>query len=141
MLSMIIILIALNVIPPDVDVFEIVDHSAKINGRPVKKVIRFTRQKAGDWQAVDLPEKQAGIYGFDAKSLKLIISVEPGVKQRYDIREILKQPKSVDWKKDVKIPLYSGGNARLSRQKTQVSVKLPNRPRKFIISWGKEVKK
>ena len=136
MLSMIIILIALNVIPPDVDVFEIVDHSAKINGRPVKKVIRFTRQKAGDWQAVDLPEKQAGIYGFDAKSLKLIISVEPGVKQRYDIREILKEPKSVDWQKDVKIPLHSGGTARLSRQKLKFRLSCLTCPGSLLFVGG-----
>jgi len=113
----IVVFIALNVIPADISVFEIAAPGGRtVNGRPVEKVIRFTKQEDGGWQAVDLPRDEFGIYSLDGNNLTVAPpederkrgNAKPMVKPMDSILDI---QKDMDWTSITKLELKRGGHA------------------------------
>ena len=143
----IVVFIALNVIPADVKVLEIADPAGRtVNGKPVEKVIRFTKQEAGGWQAVDLPRNEFGTYTLEGN--KLTVSPPEDERKRGNttylvmpMDSIVNIPKEVDWTSITKRELERDGHASISRKPNQVSVEITigsderSKQQTFIIRW------
>jgi hypothetical protein len=147
MLFSIVVFIALNIIPADISVFEIADPAGRtVNGKPVEKVIRFTKQDAGGWQVVDLPRDELGTYTLEGN--KLTVAPPEDERKRGNTKSmatpmdsILDIPKELDWTSITKLELKRDGHASISRKPNQVSVEITmgsgerSRQQTFIIRW------
>ena len=143
----IVVFIALNVIPADVNVFEIADPAGgTVNGKPVEKVMRFTKQETGGWQAVDLPRDELGTFSLDGN--KLTVAPPEDERKRGNTKSMvasmdsmLNIPNEVDWTSITKLELKRDGHASLSRKPNQVSVEITigsgerSSKRTLIVRW------
>jgi hypothetical protein len=143
----IIVFIALNVVPLDLDSFQIVDPAGRGgDGQRIEKVVEFTRQPDGAWRAVDLPLDEIGAYAVNGESLT--VSPPAGEQARgappkmaMDMARIIDIGPGTDWATMREVSIKTGGMATLSRQPGQVTVDMmapagvDARKRSFQIRW------
>lgn len=143
----IVVFIALHVIPADVNVFEIADPAGKtVKGEPVEKGIRFTKNEAGGWDAVDRKQDDLGHFTLDGTTLRV---APPEDEQKrgntkttaMPMDSVLKLQKEMDWNSIARIELMHEGRAAITRGTNEVTVAIimgsgeALKQQTFIIRW------
>ena len=124
----IVVFIAFNSIPADVTTFEVVNQQGRfVNEKPVEKVIRFTRQDNGSWEAVNLPQDSIGNFKLD-KTI-LVLTPPPAKKDRslmkemvMDLRSIITLPEKPDWSKSQQMTFKPSGSVAITPGNKEVKI-------------------
>lgn len=124
----IIVFIALNLVPANVRSFEVVDPEGRtLNGKPLEKVVRFTKQPTGSWKAVDLPRDDLGTYTLAGQVLKVECPEKKRPEMSLPMGAILDLSKSIDWATVAQLTSKRDGNVSISRQPNQLAITMDAR--------------
>lgn len=151
----IIAFIAFNVVPPEAGIFQIVEPGGILaNGKPVDKVVEFSKQSDGRWRVAGVPGDPLGTWAFNGKTLSV---TPPGNEQKqddtkpavyeYDIATVLGIGQDTNWTTVQDIVMKNGAKAALSRQAAQVTVDLAAEPNTIVkkgtfqIRWKEQKEK
>lgn len=124
----IVVFIALNSIPADIITFDIVSQKQRfVNDKPVEKVIRFTKQDNGSWEAVDLPQDSIGNFKLD-KTI-LVLTPPAAKKDRskmkemvMDLRSMVALPEKPDWSQPQKMTFKPSGSVSITPGNKEVKI-------------------
>ena len=142
------VFIALNIVPSDITVLEIVDPAGRTaNGQTLAKVIRLTKKDTGGWSAVDLPKDELG--SFVLQGTKLGLAPPEDERRRgnrkeiaVDMGKVLSLPDALDWSKVRELQLNRRGTATISRKEKEAALDIgivvrdKMVKRNLLIRWG-----
>lgn len=129
----IVVLIALNVVPADLDRFQIVALTGEtVNGPPVEQVIEFIRQPDGAWAAGRMGEGRGDrsvTFALNGSALTVTPPEEVQMRRNeqpvtLNVDQFMRVDPETNWATVTEFAMPNGGKAMLVRKSGQVTVSL-----------------